>query len=186
MPIPFVTKETLLHGGRFIRFKELEWVDAGGAGRTWETADRFVPGAVIVIAWLKPSDRIILIRQFRPPANRFVYEFPAGLMDDGETPEEAARRELREETGYVASSMRIFPPAYCTPGLSNESVYIAAAEIDESAPENVRPETEFDAEESIETFLVNRSGLGEFHRRETEAGAAFDAKLAGYILAKSL
>lgn len=43
----------------------------------------------------------MLIRQFRPPINAICIEIPAGLVDEGETPEQAAIRELKEETGYV-------------------------------------------------------------------------------------
>ncbi len=183
---PVVEKETLLHGGRFIQFKELEWVDARGIARTWETADRLTPGAVLVMTRMLPSDRILLIRQYRPPAKRFVYEFPAGLMEEGETPEQAAARELREETGYMASKMRLFPPAYCSPGLSNETVHMVCADVDETAEENRHPRTAFDPGEMIESVFVDRNSLFDFYQRESCAGAAFDAKLAAYIVSQAL
>ncbi len=184
MDSPFVRKETLLHRGRFVVFKELEWVDSYGVVRTWESAERAnANGAVLIVACMQPSNRVLLIRQYRPPARRVVYEFPAGLIDDGETPMAAAARELREETGYIVRSMRIFPSAYTTPGLSDESVYMVLAEIDESAAENRNPCTDFDPSEMIESILLPRGELAAFYRRECEAGAAFDAKLAAYILA---
>ncbi len=183
---PVVTKETLLFGGRFILFKELDWTDAQGGRRTWETADRAAPGAVLIMARLCPSNRILLIRQYRPPAQRFVYEFPAGLMDAGETPEQAAARELREETGYAAANMRAFPPAYCTPGLSNEAVHMICAEIDETAEENRHPRTSFDPGEMIESVLIGQDDLFAFYQRETGAGAAFDAKLSAYIIGRAI
>lgn len=183
MTDPVVRKETLLHRGRFVVFKELEWLDPYGTVRVWESAERANNhGAVLIIARLLPSDRVLLIRQYRPPARGLVYEFPAGLIDDGETPEEAAARELREETGFVAREMRIFPSAYTTPGLSDESVFMVTAEIDEDAAENVNPRTDFDPSEMIESIFVARGELGAFYRREREGGAAFDAKLAAYIL----
>ena len=49
------------------------------------------------------TTKTLVISQFRPPLNTWSIEFPAGLIDEGETPEEAARRELAEETGYIAS-----------------------------------------------------------------------------------
>lgn len=181
--IPAVTGKRELHRGRFVVLNELEWTDAYGETRSWEAADRLAPGAVLIVARLRPSDRVVLIRQYRPPARRHVYEFPAGLVDAGETPENAARRELREETGYVVAGMRVFPPAYTTPGLSNEAVSMVMAEIDEEAPENRNPRTEFDSSEMIETCLVERSALTAFYREESRKGHAFDAKLAAYVLA---
>lgn len=61
-----------------------------------------------IAAILHPLDgdpSILLQKQFRPPINAVAIEVPAGLMDEGETPEECALRELREETGYVGKIM---------------------------------------------------------------------------------
>lgn len=180
---PAVTGEATLGNGRFVALKNLAWSDGHGVQRHWESAERIDNrGAVLVIARLLPSNRMVVIRQYRPPAREYVYEFPAGLMDADESPEQAARRELREETGYNALDVRVHPSAYTTPGLSNESVFMAFARIDENAPENKTPKTEFDPSESIETLLVPLDELGEFHRRETAKGRAFDSKLATFIL----
>lgn len=60
----------------------------------WTSAD---PGA-----WpYRSGPEIVLQKQFRPPANQIMIEVPAGLVDEGETAEQSAVRELKEETGYV-------------------------------------------------------------------------------------
>lgn len=183
MPEPTVTGESVASAGRFVALKNLTWTDAEGRSHQWESAERIGgPGAVLIVARLMPSDRVIVIKQFRPPARRFVLEFPAGLMEPGETAEVAAARELREETGYIAKSIRVYPPAYTTPGLSDESVYLVYADIDESAAENLRPKTEFDGTENIETMLLPRKELYSFYTTQCAAGTAFDSKLAMYII----
>ncbi|MCC8179982.1 MAG: NUDIX hydrolase [Planctomycetes bacterium] len=174
----------MLEAGRFLTFKELEWVDATGTTKHWESVERVDDrGAVLIIPHFVPSERLLLIRQFRPPARGYVYEFPAGLIDSGETPGEAAVRELKEETGYTASQIVVWPAAFTTPGMSNESVHVVEAEIEEEAEENLNPQTRFSGSERIESLQVDPALLGDFYFGALERGAMFDAKLATYILA---
>jgi 8-oxo-dGTP pyrophosphatase MutT (NUDIX family) len=70
------------------------------------------------------SPRILLVRQFRPPMNALCVELPAGLIDAGETPSEAALRELKEETGFIGSVIHVGTPQALSPGLSNETVIL--------------------------------------------------------------
>ena len=66
-------------------------------------------------------EHLLLIREFRLELDREIYGLPAGLIDPGETPESAARRELKEETGLDLLEIRhVMPPAYSAVGLSNE------------------------------------------------------------------
>lgn len=170
--------------GKFLAFRELSWTDAHGVGRVWEAAER--PGgfrAVVIIPRLSPSGGLVLIRQFRPPARGWVVEFPAGILDPGEDPAAGAARELREETGYRAERIVVHPPAFTSPGLSDETVFIAAADIDETAPANRDRRTEFDPGEMIETIVVARGELAALYARESAAGVLFDCKVAAYALA---
>ncbi len=77
--------------------------------------------AVMIIMTDRARERMLLIREFRLELGREIYGLPAGLIDPGETPEQAARRELKEETGLeLAELRRVLPPAYSAVGLSNE------------------------------------------------------------------
>ena len=116
-------KATTLAAGRFLRLDEVEYIDGRGQRRRWESAGR--QGgvwAVLVIATLRPSGRLLLIRQYRPPVDGFVLEFPAGLVDAGETPGQAAAREVLEETGYHGCVRWMGPQTCSSPGMTSEGV----------------------------------------------------------------
>ena len=104
------------------------------------------------------------------------------MTDPGETPEQAAARELREETGFIAKRFVVWPPSFTSPGLANEVINIVEAEVDESAPENADPQTDFDPSEMIETIFVPRAGLPDYYRAETAKGVKFDARVAMYAI----
>lgn len=183
MDQPRITGEESMAAGRFLTLKTLHWRDAKGVDRKWETAERLkFHGAVIILARLMPSRRVLLIRQFRPPVGQYIIELPAGLIDEGETPESAGLRELHEETGYTGIIVASYPPMYPTPGMTNEYASLVVAEIDEKAPENQRPQTHFDASEMIESVFVPQEYLAEFYRAECAKGTLFDAKLASFIV----
>jgi ADP-ribose pyrophosphatase len=88
------------------------------------------PGASAVVPFLDANDdpQVLLIRQYRYAANGYVYEIPAGRIDAGETPEQCARRELREETGYSAGEVRLLSSIFTTPGFIDEKIHLFAAE----------------------------------------------------------
>jgi ADP-ribose pyrophosphatase len=77
------------------------------------------PEVVVVIATRENQD-ILCVRQFRKPIEGFLIEAIAGKVDVGETPEEAAKRELKEETGYEAREIYKLGTVYPTPGYSTE------------------------------------------------------------------
>ncbi len=95
------------------------------------------PGAAVMVARNEQGE-ILLIRQFRLPIRRQLWELPAGTIDPGETPLRAAKRELTEETGYRARRWRKLLAFYPTPGFSNEKMTAFLAEgltLGEAAPE---------------------------------------------------
>lgn len=165
--------------GKWLSLSEIHFKDAKGIPRVWEAADRINScGAVMIAAKLIPSGKLILIRQFRPPAGKNILEFPAGLIDPGETAEMAAVRELKEETGYSGKVISVSCPGYSSPGLTGETVSLAKMEVLES--EQGELQTDFDECENIETLLVDPEKLPELFEQEFSAGNGVDAKLLTY------
>ena len=92
------------------------------------------PGAVGIVA-LDEEDQVLMIRQYRHPVSRMLWEIPAGLRDiEGEPIGVTAERELLEETGYRARDWRVLVDYFSSPGMTNERlrVYLARglSEID--------------------------------------------------------
>jgi len=74
-----------------------------------------------------PDPTVVLVRQYRYAAGGFVYEIPAGIPSDGEPWEDCARRELEEETGYVAGELLPLTRFFTTPGFTNEVIHLFLA-----------------------------------------------------------
>jgi ADP-ribose pyrophosphatase len=104
------------------------------------------PGASAVVPILSSIDdadpEILLIRQYRYAAESYLYEIPAGRLDEGEAPEACARRELAEETGYVADRVEQLFTMYTTPGFTDEKIHLFMA-TGLSAGESSREADEF-------------------------------------------
>ena len=103
----------------------------------------------VVLLPLPEPGRIILVRQYRYAVNRWLWELPAGSVDEGEEPEAAAVRECHEEIGQVADTIVRLGSMFPTPGYCDEEMFFfrlsglsaptAAAEVDED--EDIEPRT---------------------------------------------
>lgn len=184
MPL-IINKQNLLTA-KWLRLDLLHYVDRHGHERKWEAAQRVNSnGAVIMIAEKRTTGEIILIRQYRPPADNYVIEFPAGLIDDGENPEKTAVRELLEETGYHGTVTSISPPGLNSPGMTGEMVYTVSMKIDDT-PSNHEPVSRQEESEDIETILVRKDKMACFLRNATEHdGCGVDAKVISYVIGLS-
>lgn len=116
-----VRRETLVRGKRF-DFEEVE-LEAGG--ERFRRQHIRHPGAVCVLP-LKPGvdgGTVVLVRNYRAAIDQWVLELPAGTLEDGEEPAACAARELIEETGYRAATLRPVGRFHTSPGLSDEVMW---------------------------------------------------------------
>lgn len=100
-------------------------------------------GAVGVVP-ITDDGEVLLLRQYRQPVGGFILEIPAGIPEEGESPEECARRELREETGAETTFLRKLGEFYTTPGYSDELFHLFFARV------KVEGRLELDADEFLE------------------------------------
>lgn len=129
-------------------------------------------GSVVVLPIL-PDGRVLLVRQYRHAARDFLWELVAGHIEPGEDPRAAARRELREETGYRARRLRRVAEFYPTPGFLAETMILYQATG--LRPGHARPEDD----EALETRPFGLPELQRMIRR----GELRDAKtLVGTLL----
>ncbi|WP_423055318.1 NUDIX hydrolase [Zhaonella formicivorans] len=105
-----------------LRLEEVQLPD--GRTTTREIVEH--PGAVAVIPLLN-SGEIAMVKQYRKPVGKVLYELPAGKLERGEEPLNCARRELLEETGLTASQITKLLEFYTTPGFSDEVMHLYLA-----------------------------------------------------------
>jgi ADP-ribose pyrophosphatase len=114
-----------IYSGRVVNLRVDEIDRKGGGQRRVEVVEHV--GGVCIIARPTPAE-IVLVKQHRHAVNRDLWEVPAGMIESGEPPIETARRELVEETGYRAESLRFLWSMYSTPGFCEERIHFFAAE----------------------------------------------------------
>jgi ADP-ribose pyrophosphatase len=123
-------------------------------------------GGSAVMMPVDDRGRILLVRQYRLPARQYLWELPAGRVDEGESVLKAAKRELQEETGYRAKSWKKIAEFYPSPGFLAEKMTIFLAtglKEGESKPME---------DERIETRWFSRRELGDW----IKGGKIKDAK----------
>ena len=113
------------------------------------------PGGSVVVPMLNDSD-ILMVRQFRYPMKKHLHELPAGKLDAGEDPAVCAARELEEETGYMAGSLRKLTAIYTSPGFCSEQLHIYLATDLSKSPRGQRLE-EGELDLTVEQISLKRA-----------------------------
>ena len=137
------------------------------------------PGAVAVLA-LDDARRVLMIRQYRHPVERLLWEIPAGLRDaDGEPPLRTAQRELLEETGYRAREWHTLVDYFTSPGISSERIRIFLARGIEPAGE-VAHEREHEEKFIVADWVPLAEAVRLVLAGKLHSGPAITGVLAGY------
>ncbi len=97
----------------------------------------FYPKSVAILP-LIDKDKVILIKQYRTATKRKLWEIPAGKIENNETPEMAAKRELKEETGYFPKRLKKLAEYFVSPGYSSEYQYLFKASHLEKGEQNLK------------------------------------------------
>lgn len=134
-------KSEVVHSGKYLDYIETEYKLRNDETKIYESVVRkqteinsktighHVTNAVVMIVLNKEHTRMMINKEFRLSVNDWVYNLPAGLIDKGESVEEALRRELKEETGLdVVKIIRTLPASFCSIGESNTTTILSYIE----------------------------------------------------------
>jgi ADP-ribose pyrophosphatase len=156
---------------KLFRVTEDQAVDRKSGFQIERSVVRHVGSAVMMA--VDPKKRVLLVRQYRLPAEKYLWELPAGRLDPGEKPLQAAKRELVEETGYRARTWTKLASFWVSPGYVQERMTIfLATDLTEGQA------TPMD-DEQIESRWFTRKEMAEMIRN----GKIEDAKtMIGFLL----
>ncbi len=162
-PFPILINRRTVHLGRIIEV-QVDDVEIRDGLNVRRDVVRH-PGAVVMLA-IDSEKRLLWIRQHRWAAGRELLELPAGTLEQGEAPEECARRELAEETGFAAATWQALGGFYSAPGFCDE--YLHAFAANDLTPEAA--EADEDEDITLEPLTLDET------MAHLEAGDIVDAK----------
>ena len=164
----------VVYEGKLFRVTQDNIVEPNGKNTTRDVVRH--NGSVIILAVdtskSKKDPWIVMERQFRHAAGRFLWELPAGKLDPGEEPLAGAQRELEEETGYRAKKWKPLVEYFASPGFLGESMKVFLAEG--LVPGDAHPEED----EDIELRLIKLSDI----LKQIEKGNIMDGKTLSCVL----
>ncbi len=165
----------IVYEGSWLSVEEAQYTNQDGKLYTWESVHRKRSSVgVVVVAKLVPSNRFILIKQFRPAIEGYILSVPAGLgFDDPDH----GLVELKEETGYVGRIVETSPVLKTGASLINDSARIVYVEVDEHLPANQHPVQELESAEDIQVCLVQDTAAKDYILDEAKKGVHIAANL---------
>ncbi len=182
--VPVLNFMTKNRDTRFLKSYTLNYTNTEGDEKLYEMVSNFnyekpeeigqKASGVVIVGFR--GEELLLLREFRMGVNQSIYNMPAGHSEEGESVEECAGRELREETGlHIKKICKILPPAYAAPDLSDSSAWVVMAEVEGKFD----PHTE--ADEYIQPLFADRKQLKKLLENEKFSGRA---QLMAYFFCK--
>lgn len=166
----FITRYNVKYKTALGNIKDYEIVSRNNNIKTFDELKNSPTDAVVLIIHNKEDDKVLLNKEFRMAVGDYAYNFPAGLIDPGEDYEEAARRELWEETGLNLTKVRdVWPDCYSAVGIMNEKSIVVIGE----AEGDFAPSTS--DEEEIEAKWYSKEELREMLKTNTHFAARTQA-----------
>lgn len=160
------------YAGKFLTYYVAEYLNNENKTKAYEFISRnknlstsnfgeCVPCGVGIIPLSINGDKVLLQQEFRMACNQWVYNFPTGLIDEGETPVEAATRELWEETGVdLKEVLDVLPPSFASAPTSDEVMIMVIAKCEGSIGSSTSADEEIKAKwytkEEIKELFAKR------------------------------
>jgi len=150
-----IISSKLLKKTKFLEMMVTNYINMKNKPAQWWWVRRPKGTKAVVIAAISEDGRLVVTKEFRVPIQTYELGFPAGLIDPEETPEDAVRRELEEETGLTVKEIfHISPEVLSSAGLTNEAVHIAYVKVEGEVSKD-----KLEASEDIETMLMTQADI---------------------------
>jgi len=167
-----------LHSDNWIKVLKRGYLDKAGREKSWTYIERSNgQRAAVIVPVARETGTLILISQFRVPFGREIIEFPAGLIDPGETAAQTAERELMEETGYRGRVVEVGPPISTSCGLTTELIHLVYMEVDEEQA----AEPQLESSEKIRVLKLKREDFSTLLGKSEADEILLDAKVYVYL-----
>ncbi len=167
--------ERFIGRGKWLSLKETVFENKHGNYIKWESVVRQNNSSCcVIIPKLVPSQRFVLIKQYRPAIESYILGFPAGLDNDSD---ELILEELKEETGYTGRIVQKSPFIKSGSGVMNDTGRVVYVHIDEESPVNQRPVQQLEASEDIEVVIIHREEVRDYLMHSLKRNVAIGANL---------
>jgi len=163
----------IAYQGKRLTIEELHYYNSRKQQKLYR--EHVLAGNAVIIMPITKQNELIMILEPRTPIGRTVLAFPAGMIEEGETAEQAAIRELEEETGYLAMDVKKMISVYPTIGYSNEKVTIVLAKDLE------KTQIHLDETEDIEVVKISLKEAKEMLDRNEFETASENVALLHYF-----